>query len=115
MTSSTVSGLPLWKVIPCLIRRVHPVALALGVSPSASTYTGCACGVSPISGSYRLSIREKSTLVTAFSGSSVSAVDPPDRPARSWPPRRGRPASEGGNALIGLPGPQGGRQAAAHG
>ena len=106
MTSSAVSGLPLWKVMPCLIRIVHSVALALGVSSSASTFTGCASGVSPTSGSYRLSILEKSTLVMALSGFRVSAVDPPVSPARSWPPGRGLPTLEAVNALIVLPVPQ---------
>jgi hypothetical protein len=82
------------------------VALAFGVSSLASTNTGCASGVSPISGSYRLSIREKSTLVMAFSGSSVSALDPPVRPARSVPPMRGLPAVEAVKALTVLPVPQ---------
>ena len=91
--------------MPCLTRTVHSVALALGVSSSASTYTGCASGVSPTSGSYRLLILEKSTLVMALSGLSVSAVDPPVRPARNWPPVRGLPAVEVVNALIVLPVP----------
>ena len=106
MTSSAVRSLPLWKVIPDAIRSVHSVALAFGVSSVASTNTGCASGVSPTSGSYRLSIREKSTLVMAFSGPSVSALDPPVRPARSVPPRRGLPAVEVVKALTVLPVPQ---------
>src|SRR6516164_8821940 len=105
MTSSAVSGLPLWKVMPCLTRSVHSVALALGVSSSASTYTGCAPGVSPTSGSYRLLIREKSTFVMGLSGLRVSAVDPPVSPARSWPPVCGLPAAELMNGLIVLPVP----------
>ena len=105
MTSSAVRGLPLWKVMPCLTRTVHSVALALCVSSSASTLTGSASGVSPTSGSYRLLILEKSTFVMALSGLSVSAVDPPVRPARNWPPVRGLPAVEVVNALIVLPVP----------
>jgi len=106
MTSSAVRVLPLWKVTPCLTRSVQAVALALGVSSSARMKTGCASGVSPTSGSYRLLILEKSTLVMALSGLSVSAVDPPVRPARNWPPLRGLPAVEAVNGLIVLPVPQ---------
>jgi hypothetical protein len=51
MTSSAVSCLPLWKVMPGLIRSVHWVALALGVSSSARMNTGCAAAESPTSGS----------------------------------------------------------------
>ena len=105
MTSSAVRSLPLWKVIPCAIRTVHSVALAFGVSSSASTNTGCASELRPTSGSYRLSILEKSTLVMAFSGSSVSALDPPVRPARSVPPYLGLPAVDVVNAFIVLPVP----------
>ena len=68
--------------------------------------------MSPTRGSYRLSILEKSTLVTAPSGSSVSAVDPPVSPARSVPPYRGLPAVDVVNALIVSPVPQRSEQAA---
>src|SRR5579872_4167856 len=92
--------------MPCLIRIVHSVALALDVSSSASTFIGCAAGVRPTRGSYRLLILEKSTLVMALSGLSVSAVDPPVRPARNWPPVCGLPIFEVVNGLIVLPVPQ---------
>ena len=91
--------------MPRAIRIVHSVALALGVSSSASTYIGCASGVSPIRGSYRLSILAKSTLVMVFSGSSVSALDPPVRPARSVPPLLGLPAVGMVFARVTLPVP----------
>ena len=37
ITSSAVSGLPLWKVIPFFTRIVHSVAFVFGVIDSAST------------------------------------------------------------------------------
>ena len=101
MTSSAVRSLPLWKVIPDLSRIVHSVAVAFGVTSSASTSTAWASGVRPTSGSYRLSTREKSALVIAASGSRVSAVDPPVIAARSVPPRRGGPLATGADDAAG--------------
>ena len=77
--------------MPDLSRSVHSVAVAFGVSSSASTNTGWACGLSPRSGSNRLLTREKSALLTEDSGSRVSALDPPVIAARSVPPRLGGP------------------------
>src|SRR5215469_3988029 len=92
MTSSAVSGLPLWKVTPERSRMVQTVAFEFGVIDSASRSWFCAFRSKPTSGSYREMIRAKSTLLTPRCASTVSDPVPPVRPARSVPPILGLPA-----------------------
>src|SRR5690348_6116660 len=88
MTSSAVSGLPSWKVMPGRSLITQLDVEPCGLISSASTNSVWAPPFSWSSGWYSDWARAVSRYVRPLCGSRVSVPDPPVRPTFSAPPRR---------------------------
>ena len=88
MTSSAVSGLPSWKVMPFRSLITQLDVEPCGLISSASTNSVWALVFSWSSGWYSDCARAVSRYVRPLCGSRVSEPDPPVRPTFRAPPRR---------------------------
>src|SRR3954453_20041913 len=90
ITSSAVTGLPLWNSMPCLSRTVQASGLLpTGSIDSASSICSCEkSGVRTASDSYKFHWRMMSGSVVGWCASIVSFAPPPVAPTRRTPPVR---------------------------